>query len=138
MNRHMTKTGYQIIQLFKNGKGKYYSVHRLVAEAFIPNSDNLPQVNHRNEITTDNSVWNLEWCDQRYNNTYGTRIKRQIEKQSKTVLQLTYPEGEFIKEWESIMEAGRNGFNQSSVSLCCNGKLKKHHGYMFKFKKEEN
>lgn len=151
MNRHMNrKDGYLTVGLWKDGKGKYYCVHRLVAEAFIPNPYNLTQVNHKDENKLNNFVFvnpdgsvdleksNLEWCDAKYNNNYGTRIKRQIEKRSKVLLQLIYPEGKFIKEWPSIREAARNGFDKSCISLCCNGKLKKHHGYMFKFKKEEN
>ena len=51
-------------------------VHRLVAQAFIPNPDNLPEVNHKNEDKSNNTVDNLEWCDHKYNNNYGTKIER--------------------------------------------------------------
>ena len=65
--------GYLIVGLHSNGKKKTYLVHRLVAPAFIPNPDNLPQVNHRDEDKTNNRVENLEWCDSKYNLSYGTR-----------------------------------------------------------------
>ena len=60
---------------------KSIKIHRLVAMAFIPNPLGLPQVNHKNEIKVDNRVENLEWCDSQHNNTYGTRIKKQVDKQ---------------------------------------------------------
>mgnify|MGYP003290958110 CR=1 FL=1 len=123
----LNKYGY--LRVIKNRK-QYY-VHRLVAECFLPNPDNLPEVNHKSEVKTQNSVDNLEWCDRSYNNTYGTRI----EKTLKPVLQFDL-EGNFIKEWKSAMECGRNGFNHKGVSMCCKGKLKTYKGYIWKHKKE--
>lgn len=70
-------TGYLIVVLCKNGKHKSINIHRLVAISFIPNPDNLKEVNHRNEIKTDNMVSNLEWCDRKYNANYGTGVARQ-------------------------------------------------------------
>ena len=72
-------TGYFIVCLYKNKTHKYYLIHRLVAQAFLPNLDNLPQVNHKNEDKSDNRVDNLEWCTSFYNNEYGTRKKRWYE-----------------------------------------------------------
>ena len=76
----LNKRGYLCVGLWKNGYIKNYSVHRLVAQAFIPNPNNLPQVNHKNEIKDDNRVENLEWCNNYYNSQYGTRNKRIAEK----------------------------------------------------------
>ena len=71
--------GHLIVKLCKEGKKKQYYVHRLVAQAFIPNPNNLPCINHKNEIPYDNRVDNLEWCTVLYNNTYGTRTQKEIE-----------------------------------------------------------
>lgn len=68
--------GYLMVHLCKDGKQKTFLVHRLVAEAFLPNSENLPEINHKNEDKTDNRVSNLEFCDRKYNNNYGSRNKK--------------------------------------------------------------
>lgn len=68
--------GYLRVQLSSNGKAKMYSVHRMVAVAFLPNPDNLPEVNHRDENPSNDNVDNLEWCDGKYNVNYGTRNDR--------------------------------------------------------------
>ena len=68
-----TNNGYIQVWLYKNGISTGLKVHRLVALTFIPNPDNLPMINHKDEDKTNNRVENLEWCDAKYNNTYGTR-----------------------------------------------------------------
>lgn len=68
--------GYPTVRLCKKSKVKNYTVHRLVATAFIPNPDNLPCVNHKDENKQNNNVENLEWCSVAYNNNYGTRLER--------------------------------------------------------------
>ena len=73
------KNGYLKVNLYCNGKQKTIDVHRLVTEAFLPNPDNLPQVNHKDEDKTNNRVENLEWCDHKYNMNYGTRNIRAKE-----------------------------------------------------------
>ena len=128
-NRH----GYLYVVLCKNGKVKTYYVHRLVAEAFIPNTDNLPCVNHKDENPLNNNVDNLEWCSYSYNSNYGTAIEKRSKKLSKPVLQYTL-DGEFVKEWESIAECGRNGFNPAQVCMCCQGKKNKHKDSIWKYK----
>ena len=125
--------GYLYVILRKNKKGKITYIHRLVANTFIPNVDNLPQVNHKDENKENNCADNLEWCNAKYNNTYGTAIQRRLantdykvisEKQindpnrSKKVYQHTL-DGKLINIWESINECKRNGHSSGSVSACC-------------------
>ena len=90
----ITKDGYVRCLIKVNGVGRSYFVHRLVAEAFIPNPDNLPQVNHKDEDKTNNNVDNLEWCDAKYNNNYGTAIERRLETKLKNgVIKNVFPKG---------------------------------------------
>ena len=72
--------GYYRFQFHHNGKKINKLCHRLIAEKFIPNPNNLPQCNHKNELKTDNRAENLEWCTASYNTNYGTRNKRVAEK----------------------------------------------------------
>ena len=127
------KKGYLTVVFHKNGEYKRYLVHRLVAEHFIPNPDNLPQVNHLDEDKTNNSVDNLEWCDNKENSNHGTRNERISSantngKLSKTVLQFTLS-GDLIREWVSMAECTRNGFRQSAVCRCCRGEKPQYKGF---------
>lgn len=128
-----SSSGYLQVMLCKDGKIRNFFVHRLVAEAFIPNPFNLPEVNHKSENKQDNRVENLEYCDHKYNCNYGTRNKRTVEKIAKTVLQYTF-DGILIREWESTKECGRNGFHQGAVAACCRGERKSHKGFIWKYK----
>lgn len=68
--------GYKMVSLTKNGKSRCFGIHRLVAMTFIPNPENLPEVNHKDESHDNNSVENLEWCSRKYNLNYGTYRER--------------------------------------------------------------
>ena len=143
--------GYLLVNLYKDGKMKTHKVHRLVACAFIDNPSNLPQVNHRNEIKTDNRVENLEFIDASGNINWGTRTKRATktnkengcfdklkkinkDRLSKQVEQLDKNTNNLIKIWFSARQVQREkGFNQSSISKCCNGKLKSCGGFKWQF-----
>lgn len=76
---YKNKKGYLRVNLWKNGKCKKFQVHRLVALAFLPNSDNLPQVNHKDENPSNNRLDNLEFCDCKYNINYGTGLERRVK-----------------------------------------------------------
>lgn len=125
-------TGYLESRISFENKTKYALIHRLVAQAFIPNLDDLPQVNHKNEIKTDNRVDNLEWCTAKYNMNYGTARERSTAKQSKAIIQIDI-RGNIIKYWDSIQEAGRNGFDASNICACLKGRLNRHRGFKWRY-----
>lgn len=87
--------GYLICSLSKNGIVKNKYIHRLVVEAFIERPDGLYEVNHKDENKKNNSVDNLEWCDKKYNNTYGTRIEREIKTKIKKGIYLGLSQEEY-------------------------------------------
>lgn len=112
--------GYLHLQLCKNGIREDKLIHRLVLEAFVENPNNLPDVNHRDEVKTNNELSNLEWCDARYNNNYGTRIERFTQTLSKKVRAVNVETGEVLT-FSSTSGAGRKGYHQGSVSQACRG-----------------
>ena len=93
--KQQIRNGYPAVRLYMNGTKSLHNVHRLVAEAFIPNPDNLPQINHKDEVKTNNFVENLEWCDGKYNCNYGTRNK-QISDINKKEVWVCTTSGELI------------------------------------------
>ena len=127
--------GYIRVTLCKNNIKKPYSVHRLVAITFIPNPNNYPLVNHKDEDKTNNHVDNLEWCTYKYNINYGTGIKRRSEKCSKT-LKDKYsrnksPHAKKVKcittgeIFDCIKDAEEKyGVANQNISACCKGKQK--------------
>lgn len=128
------KVGYLLVSLCKDGKQKTFLIHRLVAEDFIPNPENKPEVNHKSENKQDNRVENLEWVWHKDNCNHGTRNKRVAKAQSKTVIQFSKT-GEFIREWESLHEIERQlGYFIQNISKCCLGQTKSAYGYFWKYK----
>ena len=136
--------GYLHVVLCKDGKAKNSKVHRLVAEAFIPNPNNLATVNHKDEVKTNNTVVNLEWMSQKDNTNYGTRNKRAGEAISKAninnpmfskqVQMLDKSTGELLATFPSLMEAERvTGIAQPNISSCCLGKRKSTGGYKWRY-----
>ena len=86
LKQRKRKDGYLQVRLCKEGKVKYYKVHRLVAQAFIPNPENYPVINHKDENPSNNCINNLEWCTQKYNCNYGARNKKIAKSQSNSVM----------------------------------------------------
>ena len=121
--------GYLYVSLCKDGKIKNYGVHRLAAEAYIPNPDNLPQVNHKDENKANNCLQNLEWCDSKYNNNYGTRN----DKIKKPILQYDL-DGNLIREWECATDVGQEV--RANICNCLKGNRKSAYGYIWKYKED--
>lgn len=126
------KDGYLQVTLSKNSIIKPFKIHRLVAEVFIDNPNKYICVNHKDENKENNILDNLEWCTYKYNNTYGTRLIRQVEKNNKEIYQYD-KDMNLIKIWKSGRELKENGFSSSSISRCCNGKRKTSGGYIWSF-----
>lgn len=147
--------GYLSVELFKNKQGKRFSIHRLVAMAFIPNPENFPQINHKDENKHNNCADNLEWCSAQYNMNFGVggktrhlkidyskpvyaeNARKNAIKQSRPVEQFE-KNGEFIQSFSSGKAASiATGINHSHIMECCSEKLKTAGGFVWKYRKEE-
>lgn len=139
------RNGYVYQMLYKNGKEKLLRVHRLVAMAFLPNPNNLPQVNHKDGNKQNNSVDNLEWCEQSDNMKHAYKNGLQIpsENQRKAIINTNklkqkkvcqIKDGEIINTFSGISEASRQTkISISCISRCCNLKRKSTNGYKWRF-----
>ena len=144
--KHTGKIGFMVgdDNLFGRNRVELDSIrkhrHYWVALTFIPNPNNLPEINHKDENPLNNCVDNLEWCTCEYNINYGTRNKRVSEKltngkRSKKVYQYT-SDGELVKDWPSLSEIERSlGFNKGAISRCCLGKQHSAYDYIWTYKK---
>lgn len=123
--------GYRVVSLCKDRKVKTFRIHRLVANAFLPNPKGLREINHIDEDKTNNNVLNLEWCDRAYNVNYGHRT----EKTKKPVIQMAM-DGVAIAEFDGVRSAsfmfGKNAYGR--ISDVCLGKRKSAYGYKWRFK----
>ena len=139
--------GYVVVGLNHARENKNKFVHRLVAMAFIPNPNNLPQINHKDENPLNNCVENLEWCDYLYNRNYGNRNEKAAKSQSarlkgriphpeqmKKVNKIDKETGEILASYESASSAARMcGLRESKISLACNGKRHTTGGFKWKY-----
>lgn len=136
---------YPQVNLTKKGKQHWVTVHRLVAEAWVPNPNNYKQINHKDEDVMNADASNLEWCNNSYNQNYGGHSKRlsktlkeryangSIEKKGRPVLQYT-KEGVFVAKYKSLKEAGRAvNRNSSNIAMVCNGVNKSAAGYVWQY-----
>ena len=123
--------GYLFVNLCKDGIQKHYNIHRLVAEAFIPNPNDLPIINHKDENKHNNCASNLEWCDYSYNNTYGNRIEKINQKISHKTYQYDL-DGNLIAVWPSQQEASRQlNISSGNINDVIKGRRKTIHNFIF-------
>lgn len=138
---------YIQVHLLKDGKEKMALLHRLVAQAFIPNPNNYAQVNHKDENKDNNNANNLEWCTNIYNRRYGTGYQRSVEKHdykklaklnSKRVIQLDSEEN-ILNIFNSIREAqDKTNVHRSNISACCKkGNRIAAGGYKWRYAEDE-
>ena len=130
------KQGYLYVYLWKDNKQDTRKVHRLVAEAFISNPENKPEVNHQDEIKTNNRVDNLQWFTSQENMTYGTMNsinRRKSSKLNKKIIQKDLNDNE-IDRFNSIREAARQlNLDPSAIGRVCRGKQDTHGGFKFEY-----
>jgi len=129
------KNGYELVRLSKNDKIYERFVARLVAIAFIPNPENKKEVNHIDEIKSNNMVTNLEWSTPKENVNHGTRNTRVRKKIGYPVVQKTM-EGEIIKIYESINQTQQFGFSFSQVAKVCRGLYTHHKNFKWEYLKK--
>lgn len=133
LNPCLVGDGYCNVNLFKNGKGKHHLVHRLVATAFIPNPENLPEINHKDENKTNNVVSNIEWCSSQYNGSYGNRPNKYKVKINQFDLN-----GNLMKQFDSVAEVAKEiGCHYTSISHAVKDK-KPFKGFYFEKYNESN
>lgn len=140
-NKIATQTGYPSIGLRKDGKTSKICIHKLIADAFIPNPDNLPCINHKDEDRSNSVLSNLERCTYSYNNTYGSAmqkrkatLRRNLEGKHKTIYQFT-KDGELV----GVFTCGRTQLEEKlgyEISQNLIGKCKTAHGYVFSYSKD--
>lgn len=134
LKQALCKDGYKIVVLTRNKKRKTYTVHKLIAMTFIPKIKNKTQVNHKDGNKLNNSIKNLEWCNNSENirHAYNNNLI-DITKKYKKINQYDL-EGNFIKQWNSMKEAGEKlNICRQNISMCCRGLRKKTNNYVWRY-----
>ena len=128
LKQRTNNCGYSVVSLYNQyGERKHLFVHRLVAQSFIPNPDNLPQVNHLDEDKSNCRVTNLCWVSSSQNLTYGSqKLQRSVP------VMACDKHGNIILYFDSLQEATKKGFSQSGISNCASGRTKTYKGYIWK------
>ena len=130
--------GYETVVLSLHGRSHYRTVHRLVAQAFLPNPLGLPTVNHINEVKTDNRAINLEWMSVADNDNYGTRNEKMADTKSKRPVVQIALDGT-ITRYKGVKDASRKtGINRCCIALCCKNLRKTAGGYRWRYCNETN
>ena len=130
--------GYLMVKLSKNSIVYTKTVHRLVAEAFIPNPEHKSEINHIDENKTNNNVSNLEWMTRKENINHGTRTERMSKTQSIPIIATSIKTGE-CKEFYGARECARQlGLTHGNITSVLKGRYKQTGGYTFKYKEESN
>ena len=124
--------GYLMVNLCKNGKQKPHYIHRLVAQAFIPNPENKPTVNHIDGDKNNNRVSNLEWATYLENNLHA--VKNHLHRHYTRAVKQYDLQGNLIAEYKTILEASRaTGINTAGIGGTCRGTYKKSGGYIWRY-----
>lgn len=130
--------GYEKVALWKGDKAHTRTVHRLVAQAFVPNPNNLPTVNHINEIKTDNRASNLEWASIADNDNHGTRNERMAETKCRLPVEQILQDGTTVR-YKGVKDACRKtGIHRCCIALCCKSIRKTAGGYKWRYVNESN
>ena len=130
--------GYQKVALWKGNKAHTKTVHRLVAQAFVPNPNTLTTVNHINEDKTDNRATNLEWLSVADNDNHGTRNKRMADTKCRLPVEQILSNGTTIR-YKGVKDASRKtGINRCCIALCCKNIRRTAGGYKWRYCNERN
>lgn len=125
---------YLVVTLYKNSTQSTKKIHRLVSQAFIPNTENKPQVNHIDENKTNNMVSNLEWSTAKENSNHGTRTDRLAKTLSIPIIATNLKTGEYTEFYGSSECARQLGIHVSCVTGVLKGRRNHAGGYTFKYK----